>query len=168
MLSIVKVNGTFIKNALRFVKVLIFGKGATPKQVGPFGIDSVPPKDWVAVMANTNSNEERVILGYFNKKLMDIEEGETLVFSVTSGGALASYIRLKKTSGAGEMELAGNANNLVKYAALNTALQNDIVTYFTTELATIATAIGTAGGSYTPSPITVDISGAKVDEIKCP
>lgn len=72
----------------------------------------------------------------------------------------AIYARLKDV-----IELNGNTGFVTEHGALNTALQTTIG-LINTELGKIATAITSLSGSYTPTPVTLDISGAKVEKVK--
>jgi len=75
-----------------------------------------------------------------------------------------SFVWLKND---GSVQLNGNADNLVKHAALNTALQAE-VTKINTELGKIAAGINAiVPGSYVVTPISVDITSAKVNNLNC-
>ena len=74
------------------------------------------------------------------------------------GGSI--YLRLKDA-----IELNGNTGFVTEHTALNTAIQTTIG-LITTELGKISTAISALSGSYTPGPVTCDISGAKVEKVK--
>lgn len=147
----------------RVVKFLRFGKSdvQTALQVSPFGLDSGPTKDMVAVYSQTSGTGETVIIGYINKKEL-VEPGESRLYSTDSNGELKFYVHLKKD---GTMWLNGGDDNLVRYIPLNQFV-NDLKQFLTTELGLIATGITTGGGSYTPGSPTFDISDAKINEIK--
>lgn len=146
-------------------KALRFGQDdvVTAIQSAPFGIDSNPIKGLVAVYTKTSQKGADVFLGYLNKDLL-AEQGETRLFSTNESGALQTYVWLKND---GNIEMGGNADNLVRYTKLNTALQQEVLK-INAELAKIATAIGSLGGAYVVAPVTLDISAAKVDKIKTP
>jgi len=63
------------------------------------------------------------------------------------------------------IQLSGDADNAVRFSPLDSNLQN-LVTAIQTELGKIATGIAGAGGSYTPGTLNLDLSGAKIEEIK--
>ena len=63
------------------------------------------------------------------------------------------------------LELGGNDDNAVRYSTLVSGLiAND--TLINAELTKIATAISTLGGSYVPTPVSTNITLAKVDGVK--
>lgn len=88
--------------------------------------------------------------------------GEKKYYSLDSGGAISAFINLLNT---GIIELNGNGGNAVKYAELNTGLQN-LVTQMQAELVKIAAGIASAGGAYTPGTLSVDISASEAAEVK--
>ena len=163
-MNLVKVISTEFDNAKkRIVKVLRFGKSdaQTPFETSPYGVDSNPVKGMVAVYAATGIKGKAVLIGYLNKnQLADV--GETRLFSTDANGELKFYTWLKND---GTLELGGNANNLVKYTPLNTAAAQ-LALDINAELVKIAAGVAAGGGSYTPATISIDISGAKIDEIK--
>lgn len=80
--------------------------------------------------------------------------GEKRVYSVSDAGAVQAFIKLLKT---GIIEINGDADFAVRFNALDTALQ--------LMLTALNADIVTAGGA---GSTTLDISGAKVDEVKLP
>lgn len=141
-----------------FIKILRYGKEdvQTSDQYLPFGIDSKPIKEQLAAQSTTKDRGSTVILGY--KVISDItEEGETRIYSVDSNGDPAFDIILKTD---GTCEIGGDLDNLIRFAALDTALQT-----FITDLNTKLTAAFTAVGGSWPGT-SLDISGAKINEIK--
>lgn len=151
--------------ARRLVKVLRYGRSdvQTPVQAGPYGTDSNPIEGMVAVYAETREKGKNVIVGYLNRN-QAAAPGEYRVFSTDENGAVKTFIWLKAD---GIMQLAGNADNAVRFAPMNTGLQN-FKDAIQAELTKIATGISGAGGSYTPGTLDVDVSGAKIDKIKTP
>ena len=97
MFRLSKVDGTR-KNSIKNLLVKVFGFG--PKDVTesteaqPFGIDSVPIKGMVAVIART-AGQEDVVIGYIQKGRL-ADPGETRIFSVDSTGATKGYVWVKK------------------------------------------------------------------------
>jgi hypothetical protein len=146
-------------------KVLRFGKDdvVTAYQANPFGVDSNPIKDMVAVYSPTSGKGDDVIVGYLNKATQ-ANPGETRLFSLNDEGVLKTYLWLKKD---GRIELGGGADNAIRYNPLSMAM-NQLAIDINTQLALIATGITAGGGSYTPTDISIDISGSKIDEIKTP
>lgn len=144
----------------RILKVKQFGV-KTALESSPFGVDSNPIKDMIAVYSNTSNDSESVVIGYLNKNQL-AQAGETRLFSLDSSGNLQSYLHLKND---GIIEINGNTNFTLKYNELQTVL-NTLATNINTEHTAISTAIGLLGGSYVPTPITIDITTAKNETIK--
>lgn len=149
-----------IEAGKRILKVLEFGT-KTADECAPFGIDSVPIKDMTAIYMNTSNNSESVIVGYINTNQL-AAEGETRLFSVDASGALKAFVWLKAN---GNIEINGNAYNSVRFEPLKTGLNNQDA-LINTELAKIATAIGTLGGVYVPATVTTNVDAAKNDTVK--
>lgn len=149
----------------REIKVSGYGT-ATADQVAPFGDDSVPVQGMDAIYCETDTDEQPVILGYVNTNCL-AGEGEKRFFSIKKNDdgtySQAFYTWMKAD---GTYEIGGDADNLIRYAALNTALQAQIEK-MQEQLVLIAAGIATGGGSYTPGDITLDISAAKIEEVKC-
>lgn len=165
MMILVKILSSALDDLQRRIpKFKRFGNSdvQTSFESGPYGIDSSPIKDMVAVYSETGEKGKTVIVGYINKnQLADV--GETRLFSTDAQGVLKSYAWLKND---GTIEFNGNENNLVRYTPLNSGLeaQKELINI---ELAKIAAAINAIVPlSYTPTPITIDISTSKVDELK--
>ena len=159
-----RVNATFLGNLKeRIVKILVRGKDdvQTSRQVAPHGIDSNPVKDMVAIQAATAIQGETIVLGYINKDMI-AEVGELHLFATDDTGAEKIRIKLKAD---GTAEFGGDTDNLVRYTPLNTELQA-FKTAMQAELTKIATGITGVSGAYTPGTLSVDISAAKVEELK--
>jgi hypothetical protein len=147
----------------REIKVLRFGKSdiQTPIEVGPYGIDSNPIKDMIAIYSETSERGKAVIVGYMNKNQL-AQPGEFRAYSTDNNGGLKTYIWLKNN---GNMEIGGDTNFLVRYNQLNQELQN-FALFMNEQFALIATGISAGGGSYTPGNAQIDISEAKTEKIK--
>jgi hypothetical protein len=116
----------------------------------------------VAIYSSTIQQGEPVIIGYINRNSI-AEVGGLRMYSTNANGAEQVYIYLRAS---GKIELAGNTDNVVRYLALNTGIQQ-MGTDINTNLAAIATAINAiVPGSYTPVPVVPNISAAKVDEVQ--
>lgn len=149
----------------RTVKVSGYGT-VTADQVAPFGDDSCPPQGWDTIYCETDTDEQPVIIGYVNTNCL-AGPGEKRMFSMRlneDGSYSEAFYTWMKADGT--YEIGGVVDNLVRYAALNEALQEQI-NKMQEQLTLISVGIATAGGSYTPGDITLDISGAKINEIKC-
>lgn len=163
-MQLVKIDSSTINSLKqRLVKVLRLGKSdvQTPREVAPFGVDAPAPKGWVGLFAETGIKGKPVLIGYINTN-QQANPGEVRLYSVDSNGDEKTYFYLKSN---GTIEVAGNADNLVRYAPLNQAISN-FETFLQTELGKIQTGIATAGGSYTPGTVSIDISDAKINELK--
>ena len=149
-MNIVKVISTSLDNAKkRIVKVLRFGDKdvQTSIEAMPYGVDSNPIKDMVAVYAETTGKGE---------------VGEFRTFSTDSNGNEKFYIWQKNN---GDCEFGGNVDNMVRYQKLSDGMlqfQNKLIV----QLNLISSGIATAGGSYVVGDVSIDISQAKINEIK--
>lgn len=164
-MNLVKVINSVVSGlGTRVVKFYRFGLKdvQTSEAVAPYGVDSNPVKDMIAVYAETTIKGETKIIGYINKNSL-AEVGELRLFSTDADGGEKNYVWLK--SGA-FMELNGSEDNVVRFKKLDDALQNE-VKLINLQLKAISTAIGNIGGTYTPVDVTVDVSGSKVDNVKC-
>lgn len=83
-----------------------------------------------------------------------MDTGEKRLYSLDAAGAIQAFIKMLKT---GIIEVNGNGDFAIRFNALDTALQ----AMLTSLNADIVSAGGTGG-------TTLDISGAKVDEVKLP
>ncbi len=163
MIAIAKTISTAIIKTYRQITAKVFGN--TPRttyECMPYGMDANPIAGMNAIYAPTTVNGLPVIIGYLNiSQLADV--GENRTYSTDANGVVKFYIWQKND---GTCEVGGNVDNLVRYAKLNLALQNDIVTFINTQLPLIAAGISTGGGSYTPGIMSIDITAAKINEIK--
>ncbi len=157
----------------RIVKVLRFGKSdvQTCIESGPYGIDSNPVKDMIAVYAETSEKGKVAIVGYFNKNQKALT-GELRLFSTDENGTEKFYTWLKND---GTIEIGGDTNFAVKFNELKTEfnkLKQDF-NDFVTQKYNIHTHPGVTSGNsstlVTPTIGTVNtsnIDNAKNDKIK--
>jgi hypothetical protein len=134
----------------------------TSKQLAPFGVDSNPIKDMAALYAKAGEKGETFIVGYVNVQSL-ANVGEVRLFSTNNNGVVQVDIKVRNN---GNIELGGNANNLVKYTPLNTGLNNQL-NGINTELVKIQAAIAALGGAYAYAPVTLNISSSQVNNLKC-
>ena len=160
MITTSLIDSTAIDNGQRDIKVDQFG-AKTADESAPFGDDGNPLKGMIAIYAETSEVGEPVIIGYINENQL-AEPGEKRIYSLKSDGSLSTSVWLKND---GTMEVAGNADNMVRYAKLNTALQLTI-TNLNAELIKIQSAIVALTGVYTRADVGLDISASKIKEIK--
>jgi hypothetical protein len=160
MVTIVKVKG-FVEG---LIKLLRFGKNdvLTAPQVVPAGIESKPLVQDNAIHSTTSNSNKSVVLGY-TYEVDSLEGGEIRIYARNSAGNEVFSMYFKSD---GVVEFGGNSDNLVKYTPLDSGLQAQ-KGQINTELTKIATAINAiVPGSYTPAPVSIDISNSKIDNIK--
>jgi hypothetical protein len=165
-MNLVKVYSTSVDNLKRtIVKFLRYGKSdvQTSMQAAPYGIDHNPIKDMIAIYGETAKNGDTVIVGYINKNAK-AGEGELRLFSTDANGTEKMYLWLKAN---GTMELGGSADNVVKYTPLNSGLAA-FQAQIQAQLVLIAAGIASAGGSYSPGTLNINISASKVAQLKTP
>lgn len=146
---------------VRVAKILGLGGALTLKEAMPFGVDGNPPKDMTAIYGFTPNSKQRYVIGYLNKNQL-AETGESRLYSVDANGNLKAYIWNKAD---GTLELNGNTYSAVRYQTLNTQLQSEI-SQINSQLTAIQAAITSVGGTYVPTPINVDFSGAESPDVK--
>lgn len=174
MNNFVKVISTEIDTIKRrVVKILRFGKSdvQTALECGPYGIDSNPIKDMVAVYAPTEEKGKVAIIGYINKNQKALP-GEFRMFSTDANGAEKFYVWLKNDE---TIEIGGNSNFVVKFNELKTEFNalkkshNDLLTEYQAHVhvLTLSSGTGTAAPTVsTQTPNTSNIDNAKNDKIK--
>lgn len=153
MIKLVKILSTSVDVLKRrVVKILRMGKSdiQTSFDVSPYGVDSNPIKDMIAVHAETGEKGKTVIVGYINKNAI-ADVGELRLFSTDNLGVEKTYFWLKNN---GDIEVGGASDNMVRYSALEVA--------FNTLLADLNSTRAALG----LPPSTANISGAKINEIK--
>lgn len=169
MISTVTISST-IETLYREVKVLLYRKSGarTAAQVAPFGIDSAPPKDMIAIYAETENKGQKVILGYLNRNLA-ADDGETRFYSLKADGSLSQTIWLRND---GTMEIGGSANFMVRFNQLKAGFDqlksdhNALVTAFNSHVHAGSGVIPTPGVGI-PAPASIaSIDTAKITEIK--
>lgn len=172
-MNLVKINSSdFDSVKRRILKFLRLGKSdvQTSMEAGPYGMDSNPVKDMIAVYAPTGEKGKTVIIGYLNKNQL-AEVGEMRTYSTDSNGALKFYIWQKND---GTCEIGGDDDNMVRYSKLEEAFNelktdfNNLVTVYNSHTHTGVTA-GPGSTGTTPAAgqsSSADITPAKIDEIK--
>ena len=171
-MNFVKIISTRIVDSVRLIKFLRKGKDDTRecKVSAPYGIDSVPVEDMIAVYSPTQQNGRNVIIGYLNKNAI-ADVGELRFYSTDADGVEQNYIHLKND---GDIEIGGSTDNMVRYSDLEAAFNrlksdhNDLVSKFLAHVHPGVT-VGAGSTGVTPtlvSPSPADISGAKIEEIK--
>ena len=178
MLYLVKILSTAVDKLGRLLpKFERLGKDdiQTSLQATPFGIDSNPVKDMVAIYGATSEKGKTVIIGYINKNSV-AEVGGNRLFSTDSGGAEKSVIYLRAN---GDIELNGDDDNLVRFKKLSDGfdtLKSDLNSLVTAYNSHTHITTATVGPTPTPgiiaptpstgTPSTAEISGAKCATLK--
>lgn len=131
----------------------------TVELINEDGVDSRPPKESRIIIVPVGE-AFKVGISIDDKVAPDaaLLEGEKKIYSSESG-TVKAFIKWLKS---GVIELNGNADFAVRYTALESKLQ---------ELITAINAETTAINNIYPYPrsaITVDFSGAKIDEVTTP
>lgn len=162
MIALAKYFSSVITNGKRIIKSKgIGGTAMTTKECYPFGFDSQALEGWTAVYSSTANRDEDVIVGYINKGQL-AGAGESRMYAVGSNGELVGFMWCKAD---GTLELNGSAYTAVRFAPLNTAIENKD-TSINTELEKIALAITSLGGIYTPGTITTSLAPAESQTVK--
>lgn len=176
MIKITKVISTAFDSLDRLkVKILRLGKSDVQDvlEISPYGIDSNPIKDMVAIYTETSEKGKSVVIGYINKDRL-AAPGETRLFSTDADGVLKFYTWLKAD---GTLELGGSAKHLARFEELKTGFDqlktnfNSFVSAFNSHVH--ATAAVGAPSPPTPVPTVIpvtpssaSIDSSKIDEIK--
>jgi|LakMenEpi03Aug12_release.lakeMendotaPanAssembly.Ray.scaffolds.fasta_scaffold1121633_2 hypothetical protein len=155
--------GSVIRGTRRIVQVSLFKKAREIPQALPYGVDSAPVREMVAVYANTADMGNSVIVGYVYKDAV-AEVGSIRLYSENG------YVYLRAN---GNLELLGDSKHMVRYEELETGFNSlkqsvtDLVTVFNAHTHT-----STAPTTPTSTPLsaaippTATITGAKINEIK--
>jgi hypothetical protein len=157
----------------RVVKILRYGKSdiQTGLESGPYGLDSNPIKDMIAVYGKTESKGQTIIVGYLNKNQL-AATGEFRTFSTDADGNLKFYIWQKAD---GTCEIGGNTDFMVRFNKANEVvqeLQDDITALkqaFTTWVPVVndgGAALKGAAASWSGQALVKDFNEAKISEIK--
>lgn len=166
-----KINSSSIDDfKRRVVKLLRKGKSdvQTCIEVAPYGVDSSPIKDMVAIYAPTGINGQAVVVGYLNKN-QKAETGEFRTFATDENGSEIFYTWMKKN---GTIEIGGDADYAVKYSKLEQAFNqlktdiNNLVIAFNAHQHVAPTGGGATTGAQAAQISSADISQAKNSKIK--
>ena len=175
-MNTVKVISTAIKEGRRLIKFLRYGKSDVKEnyEASPYGLDSNPVEDTVALYTTTSTNGQSAVIGYVGlNKHADV--GEFRTFSTDADGAEVFYTWLKND---GTYEIGGDVDNAVRYSKLEDAFNelkddfNALVQDYNTHIHVTTATVGLAPvGTISPTtsqgtPSVADITPAKVDEVK--
>lgn len=164
MINVVKILSSSINQGKRVLKFLRYGRQdvQTSVEVMPFGVDSNPVKDMVAIYSETAQNGKTVIIGYINKNQV-AEIGGFRTYSTDADGNVTGYTYLRSN---GDLELLGNTNFAVKYNELATSFNELQQQWNTFANAYVPGSPTTIGLPPTAIPSTADITTVKNDKIK--
>jgi len=160
MITFAKIKSATFELGKRILKFEEFG-AKTASESMPFGIDSNPIENMIAIHSTTSNNAESVIIGYINKnQIADI--GESRMYSLDANGVLKAFVYCKND---GILLLNGDSYSGVRYEPLKSGLdnQNDLIN---AELLKIQTAITTLGGSYAHTTVQIDVTTSKSETVK--
>jgi len=160
MATITKVDTTQIEEGFRTVKVEQYG-AKTADIIQPFGDDSNPIRNMIAVFTETDTDGNPIVIGYFNKDVA-AAEGEKRLYSVDSNGSQKAFMWLKND---GKLQLNGTGDNAVRFTPLEAELMS-MIQKMNIELTKIQAGISSAGGSYVKTDINADFSKSKVDNVE--
>ncbi len=128
----------------------------TVEYMSSAGDDTIPPVGSIVTILSAGSAWKIAIASQDNIA-PSMSEGERKIYS-SSGGSIQAFINFLN---GGNLELNGNGNSAVTFAALNTALQI-LVTAIN---ATFATKLN---GSGSPGTLTLNISAAEENTVRLP
>lgn len=161
------ITNTAIVKGFREVVTRITSKYVESTQTAfPFGFEANPTKNYLAIIAETQSGGNPVIIGYLNPRALEsLGIGDSMQYSTDSDGNIKASIILRND---GTAEILGNDDNAVRYSKLEDAF-NDLQDQWNTFAAAYVPGGPTVQGlPATANQSTEDISAAKIDEIKVP
>lgn len=175
-MNLTKVISSSIVAGKRMIKFLRMGKSDVREkpQVGPYGFDSCPIPDRIAVYSDTGEQGKSIVIGYINLNQL-VNPGESRLYSEDENGNLKFYLWLKNN---GTAEFGGTDDNLVRFIPMEQAFDevndklNDMISKWNAFAAAYVPGSPTTVGlpstlaGQNVSPSTADISGAKINEIK--
>lgn len=168
------ITNTAIIRGFREVVTRITSKYVESTQTAfPFGFEANPTKNYLAIIADTQSGGDPVIIGYLKPEALEsLSPGDTMHYSTNSEGKVMATLILRAD---GTVEILGNNDNAVRFSELKTAYDelqgkvNDLVTAFNQHVHAANGTPPTPIPSIIPAlPSTGDIEPSKIDEIKVP
>lgn len=130
--------------------------------ITPPGDDSSPPIGASVLIIDIGGRRVGFLL---NAGIaLDSQSEEKAIYG-SSGGAKTSFLKLKPN---GTIEINGFSDFAVRFNALQTIMIVAVQTAINTQLGLISTEINNLGGDYTPTPLNIDLSTARVDNVKLP
>ena len=167
MIKLGWITNSSIVRGFREIKTRITSKLIENTQTAfPFGFDANPSKNFIAIISDTESNGNPVILGYLNPKaLASLGIGDSMQYSTDSEGAVKATITLRND---GTAEILGDNDNAVRYSKLEAAFNELQNKWNTFAAAYVPGGPAIQGTPPTATQSTGDITASKIDEIKVP
>lgn len=161
------ITNTAIVKGFREVVTRITSKYVESTQTAfPFGFEANPTKNFLAIITETQSGGDPVIIGYLNPKALgSLGIGESAQYSTDSDGNIKASIILRND---GTAEILGNNDNAVRYSKLETAFNELQNKWNAFAAAYVPGGPSTQGLPPTANQSTGDITTSKIDEIKVP
>lgn len=152
------VNSTSFNNAKqRLIKFIGWCKNdvKNPPECMPYGVDSNPIKNIVAIYIQ-NPSGQLVVVGYLNVNQM-ADTGEFRTYATDSDGNLKGSIWLKNT---GEIDIlaTGTPKKIKLNSGSSKAVLGDKLTTVLNDISGLLTSINTWGSTVTP-PLVLPVSG---------
>lgn len=170
-MSIASVIGNSIVNQFRRIKTQSFSV-EEGYQVTPFGFDSKPIKGLKGVRGR--SEKKMLVLGYIQKAVNELEDGDSIQFSKNGEGELTGKIISRNDD---TIEILGTGDFLIRFNEMKSAFDtmksdlNNISTQFNVHTHPTAGVGAPSPPTPVPSeipitPSTVSMDGAKHESIK--
>lgn len=178
MTTITRTLQTLVQRGRLFITVRKKGLSDTVEaaNITPFGFESNPIKDMVAIYSDTETLGDSVILGYVNKNLA-AQLGESRMFSTDADGNLKMFVWCKND---GKLQLGGTAHHLATFEDLKSGFDtlksdlNDMKSKWNAFCAAYVpgspsvTGLPATLGSQTSPASTASIDSSKIDRITTP
>lgn len=170
-MNLVKIISSKISGAVQYVKFLRYGDSDVQekKTATPYGIDSNPIPEMIAVYAETGVKGESVLVGFINKNAI-AQPGELRLFSTNTSGVEQAYLYFKAD---GAIHLNGTDDNMVRFSKLKTGFDqlrtdlNNLVTMFNVHVhLSAAPTVPTSTPTSVATSSTATINAAKITDIK--
>jgi hypothetical protein len=176
MIGIGKYISSTISNAMRTIKLTIWGRTDTRERIEsmPFGFDAQALANMQAITMDTSMDGKSVVIGFVNTKQL-AAAGESRMYALDSDGNLLGFFYCKSD---GTMLIGGDDNFAVKFNELKTEYNSlkSTVNDLASKWSAFATAYVPGSPSATGLPVTLagqnvpanssDIDNAKNTKIK--
>ena len=159
---------SLVDKGKRIIKLMRMSDCVEVSESMPFGVDSQPLPNMIAIYSQTKVKGANVVLGYINvNQLVDI--GETRLFSADKNNTIKYNVKLSNDSNlylGVSTDFITYADNLVKANETIADLQA-MITQMNTNLTLIATGMNAImPDSYVPQPVIQDFTNIIATNIK--